>query len=143
MKIYLAGPMSGYPTFNFPAFDAAVAALRRIGHTVISPHELDDIGIAAAARESTDGTPIPGTSWAGFLGRDIKALEKCEAIALLPGWADSRGARLEAHAALLMRKKLFVYRDDVFSRLTPLVATHVAHAVVAEWADRRVTSASN
>ena len=41
MRIYVAGPMRGFPLYNFPAFDAAAAELRRHGHTVISPADHD------------------------------------------------------------------------------------------------------
>jgi hypothetical protein len=33
---------------------------------------------------------------------DIKALANCNTIAMLPGWVDSKGARLEQHIATLL-----------------------------------------
>jgi Domain of unknown function (DUF4406) len=32
IKVYLAGPMTGVPEFNFPAFHAAAAKLREEGY---------------------------------------------------------------------------------------------------------------
>jgi len=40
--IYLSGPMSGLPGFNFPAFHAAAAKLRADGFTVLNPAETDN-----------------------------------------------------------------------------------------------------
>jgi hypothetical protein len=37
--------------------------------------------------------------WAQAMRADLRALIVCEAISLLPGWEDSRGARLEVEIA--------------------------------------------
>lgn len=84
MKIYLSGPMSGLPEHNFPAFHAAAARLRERGYEVVSPAEL---------HVHTSG------DWHDYLRADIKALCDCDTLALLPGWAKSRGAQLELHIA--------------------------------------------
>ena len=82
--IYLAGPMTGWPDFNYPAFNAAAAALRGQGHAVYNPTEfpydgpLEDFPIREAFSEYT---------------RFI-CLEACT-IALLPGWEKSKGAVAE------------------------------------------------
>ncbi len=84
MRIYIAGPMTGIPEFNFPAFHAAAAALRSMGHEAINPAEV-----------VTDTT----TSWAECMRRDIPALLTCEAVVTLDGWEKSKGANLEIHIA--------------------------------------------
>ena len=38
-RIYLAGPMSGLPELNYPAFHAKAAELRAAGHHVENPAE--------------------------------------------------------------------------------------------------------
>lgn len=101
-KVYLAGPMSGIPQFNFPMFDAAAAHLRdHHGFEVVSPAELDDrAGYREAALASPDGIireQFNGETWGDFLARDVKLIadQGIEAIVVLPGWEGSRGARLE------------------------------------------------
>lgn len=101
LKVYLAGPMTGLPQFNFPAFDAAASQLRDRGYDVVSPAELDDPETRKAALASPDGAPGTGShegeTWGDFLARDVKLIADggIEAIFVLPGWHRSRGARLE------------------------------------------------
>lgn len=80
MKIYIAGPMTGLPDFNYPAFNTAAAALRDAGHQVENPAE----------------NPDPACkSWAGYMRMALAQLVTCEAIFLLKGWENSKGARIE------------------------------------------------
>lgn len=83
-KIYIAGPMTGLPELNFPAFHAAAAALREQGLTVINPAEIN---------------PDVGADWIDCMRADIQQLVTCDGIYLLPGWEKSRGAKLEHHIA--------------------------------------------
>lgn len=106
MKVYIAGPMTGLPQFNFPAFDAAGEKLRNAGFRVVSPAELDDPVDRAAALASTDGSALSyGTgvkrTWGEFLARDVRLLadDGIDAVVVLPGWEKSRGARLETFVA--------------------------------------------
>jgi hypothetical protein len=118
MKIYIAGPMSGIPQFNYPAFISAAGALRAEGYDVYCPAEMDNSTTVAAAWASPDGSlreedwdSADGT-WGDFLSRDVKLIaDDCEAVALLHGWSESRGARLEAFVALQLGYPLYEYFD--------------------------------
>lgn len=88
MKIYVAGPMTGLPGLNFPAFHAATAQLRAQGHTVVNPAEVN---------------PDPSAAWEVCMRRDIAELVTCDGIHLLPGWEASRGATLEHHIATQLK----------------------------------------
>lgn len=117
MKLYIAGPMSGIPQFNYPAFLEAGAALRSKGFEVLNPAEMDNEETKEAAMASEDGSLGSGTcngeTWGDFLSRDVKIVaDECDGVAVLPGWEKSRGARLEAFIAINCLKPVFVLADD-------------------------------
>lgn len=80
-RIYISGPMTGYPDCNFAAFHSAAERLARAGWNVFNPAE-NFGGRKDLPREA-------------YLRLDLAMLAQCEAIALLPGWEESRGAKLE------------------------------------------------
>lgn len=109
---YLCGPMSGIDKFNLPLFDVAAAALRAQGLEVISPAELDEPEYRAACVMS-DGKRLPSRHTYGeLLARDIKLIiDQVGGLILLPGWTNSRGARLEVLAGLISDKQFAEYVD--------------------------------
>jgi hypothetical protein len=120
-KIYLAGPMSGIPQFNFPAFYAAADQLRAAGFEVVSPAELDDAEDSGVAIASKDGDPKSAKrSWGDFLARDVKLLADTgiQGIVFLPNWQDSKGAKLEAFVGLLQGFKFWEYEEGFAHRVT-------------------------
>jgi hypothetical protein len=84
-RIYIAGPMTGIDHFNYPAFNAEAARLRALGYHVENPAENN------AAECGT---------WAGYMRNALRQMLTCDAVALLPGWMGSRGARIEHRLAI-------------------------------------------
>lgn len=83
--IYISGPMTGLPDLNFPAFNAEAARLQALEWEVVNPAEIN---------------PDKHLSWRECMQNDIAALVFCDAVQLLPGWENSRGATLELHNAV-------------------------------------------
>lgn len=88
MTIYIAGPMSGYPDYNRPAFDAKAAELRQKGHRVLNPADIRLLPYDAY-------WPI-----------NKAMLDGADAIYLLGGWEKSKGAQKEANYAAQIGLKI-------------------------------------
>lgn len=110
MKIYLAGPMSGIPQFNFPSFFAAADKLRADGHEVFSPAENDISRHGSGWWETSDGSHKnlpPGINYRDCLRDDLNwILDNAEAIAHLPGWEFSKGVNAEHALGLALGLKM-------------------------------------
>lgn len=113
MRVYLAGPMTGIPEYNFPAFHAATADLRARGYDVWSPAESD----AEHGGPEAAVADLPNT-----FRRDLDALLQLDALVLLPGWSRSQGALLERHAADVVGIPVYEYVPacTYLRRLEPL-----------------------
>jgi Domain of unknown function (DUF4406) len=98
-KLYIAGPMTGIPALNFPAFHAAAAHYRAQGFDVINPA---DINGEDPNPEWVPGSPELAAHWAKCMRADITALLTCDKIVMLDGWTASRGATLEHHIAVTL-----------------------------------------
>lgn len=97
-KIYIAGPMRGHKLYNFPAFDAAEARLRRLGYDVVNPAALD------RARGIHPETFPEDWDWSNTpKGFDLKAValeclrqvSECDGVYMLGGHLNSSGAVAE------------------------------------------------
>ncbi len=98
---YIAGPMTGKPALNFPAFHAAAAHYRALGYAVSSPAEINGgDGELAATAVMTEAEYIE--HYRRVMRKDIAALIMCDKIIMLDGWTASRGATLEHHIAVTL-----------------------------------------
>jgi nucleoside 2-deoxyribosyltransferase len=121
VKIYLAGPMRGYPNFNFPAFDKGAEILRNLGFEVFSPAERDRDVHGTALENNATGDEDKAAKEHGFslreaLGADTAWICKhADAIALLPNWDRSKGAKAELALANALGLKTMWFESDLSS----------------------------
>lgn len=99
--LYLAGPMTGLPQHNFPAFMKAAERLRHQGYTVFNPAE----------NPATNGIINPRSYYMrldifAIIGSTVYA-NPVDGIAVLPDWFRSRGARLEVEIGLELGVPIF------------------------------------
>lgn len=115
MKLYLAGPMRGYPKFNYEAFKAEAARLRSVGYDVVSPAEMDeadgmdftsDETVEATVKRDSNGNPCEDY----YLERYFEAIKGCGGIALMDGWEKSKGVGREIYCAI--SNGLLVFPED-------------------------------
>jgi len=113
LNVYIAGPMRGIRDFNFHQFHAAATALRQLGHTVFNPAERDEKEYGADVSKSATGDLADAEARGFSLRRALAAdtawiCEHADAIALLPGWMDSKGAKAELALAQALGLEVIV-----------------------------------
>lgn len=86
--LYIAGPMTGIPDYNYPAFNQAETDLRAAGYDVLNP--------VASEEHNTTGTT---QTWQWYMRHALAMVIQADGVALLPGAQNSRGAALERHVA--------------------------------------------
>lgn len=110
-SIYISGPMTGVLDLNRSAFQNAAQNLRGYGWDPINPHDIPvhDHGSAPCPLTSIKVNPDSDHSWQCWMRQDLVELVKCDAVAMLPGWEGSHGARAEH--ALSAAMGLPIYYD--------------------------------
>jgi len=94
--------MSGIAEYNRPLFSEVAGWLRNRGHEVFNPGENKDGGVKQPR--------------SFYMRIDIPALMASNAIVLLPGWQESRGANLEVWIALDTDLPIYSYEDSTGGR---------------------------
>lgn len=117
MKIYIAGPMTGYEDFNFPAFHAAAAEIRRQGHDPLNP---------ATSFEGSQTYP-----YAMYIREAVRMVAMADAIVMLPGWENSKGALTEAMIAVTIGIPFLE-----FGSWSLYEGYHMNYGILAHWIDQ-------
>lgn len=99
--IYIAGPMTGYEDFNYPAFHAIEDDLRKHGYTLVNN----------PARHLNGEQHHP---WSDYIEVAIQALIYSSVVVVLRGWQNSIGASLEVAIALSIGHTIYtaIPNDD-------------------------------
>jgi hypothetical protein len=114
VKIYVSGKIAGLSEEEFrDSFGRGCALVMTLGDTPVSPLE-----VPACLSEDCNGVSERLSnsqylhSWACYLKYDIIAMLECEAIALLPNWPTSKGAKFERYVAEQCGLDVFVIDSD-------------------------------
>ncbi len=94
-RIFLSGPMTGYPNFNAAVFNARAAALRAQGLEVWNPAEIKGGDTTYPRHIYQRHNLYELTRYSGAVGQGLYY----DALAVLAGWQDSVGARMEVQMA--------------------------------------------
>ena len=103
-QLYLAGPMSNKPYFNFPKFHEYAAKLREQGYTVFSPAECDVDRGGDFWKKCPNGThdelEAAGVhdriNYRDCMRIDLNwIIDNADGIAMMPDWQYSKGAVAE------------------------------------------------
>lgn len=83
-KIYISGPMTGRPDKNIDEFNKAEDLLLKAGYWVLNP---------------TSNGLADNALYEDNMRANLRMLSVADALAFLPDWEKSRGARLEIEVA--------------------------------------------
>jgi hypothetical protein len=111
--VYVAGPMSGYPENNYPAFHEAAERLREAGYAVVNPAEY--------------GGPTEGRfHYVDLLREDLRQMLDAQGVCTLDNWWESTGARNEVNVAGLLKmpvRSLVEWLERAHQELSPVLPT--------------------
>ena len=84
-KIYISGPITGKEDYNRVEFNKATEYLQSKGHKVVTPFDVT--------------CPREEYTWEDYMKLDIGEMLTCDAVYLLNGWEESKGAKIEKRLA--------------------------------------------
>jgi hypothetical protein len=122
-RIYIAGPMTGLPSYNYPKFLSVEEDLKKMGYkNILNP-----------ARIANGET---GKAYSYYIRESLNLIKNADAVVFLNGWENSKGANLEHHCAKLMNLKIFDENYDLIN----LNESEVNKKSICEIADNLVSS---
>jgi hypothetical protein len=106
MVVYISGAITGKIDY-LKTFNEAEKELKEMGHIPINP------------------CCVPlGLNWQTYMIIDLAMVEASDAILMLNGWQDSKGAKQELERAIQENKK--IYRYDTSGEIVEFVTAKLA-----------------
>jgi len=105
MTIYISGPMTGLPNLNYDAFYAKEEELTQRGWNVLNPAKVGDL-----------------SDYDMYWPIDKAMLDGADAIYMLNGWENSKGALME-YTYAAEKSLSILWEDDALSRAAPYKCT--------------------
>lgn len=141
MKIYLSGPITGQVDGNREAFATSKKILELRGWEVINPYDTNPAEEEAEEAANRAAGNLYSEAYWKLLAKDVTTIGKVEGIIFLPGWENSKGARLEAYVGILRGLPVWQYlyvpdTDEV--HLEELKHNYVAGVCAAQWASKEM-----
>lgn len=97
-RIYISGPISGHEQAERQKyFNDVRAGLAQAGYEGVNPFDLHPLD----------------ASWENAMKADLQELCRCDSILMLPGWEESRGAKLEMRVALELGLRIYFLGDPI------------------------------
>lgn len=93
-RLYVSGPVTSKPVDGWLAFASARNALASVGYQVLDPNDL-----VPSVLSHEEAMLMCINTLTDYMWRDNRPKPWLDGLALLPGWEQSEGARLEKAVA--------------------------------------------
>lgn len=124
-RIYVAGPMTGKAQYNAPAFHAAQEHLTALGHSVVTPFDTNSrVWQRTKGRvfdPAVDKCEYGDPTLNLMVAEDMIEVCNADAVAVLPGFEQSKGTTAELVVATLLGKRIL----DAETGLDISIGVHV------------------
>lgn len=108
IQVYISGPITGVKNLNRPAFDEAKELLDEEGYCGIIPldFEFDREIIEALESDGEDSHHL-------YMRKCFEELSKCDMMAVLPNWYESKGVKYEMEVCKMLKIPVMVLASDI------------------------------